>query len=118
MNRNNAPALGALALAAGALVASASPAPAQFQYVPPPPAGYGSGAGYGYSSGGIGTRTGNTLNGMANLTSATGEYYNQVQQARVTREKSRQDSLTTRRKMIEERQWELANTPTSLDLLD
>jgi hypothetical protein len=116
MNRNNAPAFGSLLLAAGALVAAGSPSPAQFQYLPP--AGYGYGAGYGYSSGGIGTRTGNSLNGMANLTSATGEYYNQVQQARVTREKSRQESITTRRKMIEERQWELANTPTSLDLLD
>jgi hypothetical protein len=81
------------------------------QYPPPPP-GY---APYypaypppGY--GGFGP--GNTLNGAANVISASGQLYINQEQARVEREKANQAKIDTKRKTFDEMMYEKANTPT------
>src|SRR5262245_51758521 len=113
----------ALALACAALLAGALPAVAQFAYTPAGTAGLApvapSTAGFRYSPTGWGGWGGTYiqspangyLTGMADLTSATGQYWIQTQQASQEREKTRQMSIDTRRKLEEERKWELANTP-------
>ncbi len=75
-----------------------------------------SGGGYGYNPWGVGgwgpgSRVGGYLNGAANVTTANAEYQMITQQARLVREQGRQTELDTRRKTIEERQWELAQQP-------
>jgi hypothetical protein len=56
---------------------------------------------------------GATLQGLASLTSAQGQYWNQIQQARITREQSRQANLDTRRKEIEFELWYESVKPTA-----
>jgi hypothetical protein len=74
-----------------------------------------SGGGYGYNpwGGGYagGSRAEGYLNGAANVTTANAEYQMINQQARLVREQGRQSELDTRKKTIQERQWELAQQP-------
>jgi len=61
---------------------------------------------------------GSQLQGMASLTSATGQYYKDIQSARITREQSRQASIDTQRKQLE---WEMEYEklrPTAPKMLD
>jgi hypothetical protein len=51
------------------------------------------------------------LNGAANVTLANAQYQMITQQARLVREQANQSHLDTRRKTIEQRQWELAQMP-------
>ncbi|HZY83740.1 MAG TPA: hypothetical protein VFE78_02850, partial [Gemmataceae bacterium] len=51
------------------------------------------------------------LNGAANVTLANAQYQMITQQARLVREQGRQSELDTRKKTIQERQWELAQMP-------
>ncbi len=60
---------------------------------------------------------GATLQGLAALTSASGQYWNQIQQARITREQSYQASMDTRRKQIEFELWYETVRPTAPKML-
>jgi hypothetical protein len=51
------------------------------------------------------------LSGAADLTRANAEYYQTIQQARLTREEAIRSSIQTRRAMIEEAEWERAHMP-------
>jgi hypothetical protein len=51
------------------------------------------------------------LNGAANVTLANAQYQMITQQARLVREQANQTHLDTRRKTMEQRQWELAQMP-------
>jgi hypothetical protein len=51
------------------------------------------------------------LNGAANVTLANAQYQTITQQARLVREQANQSHLDTRRKTMEQRQWELAQQP-------
>jgi hypothetical protein len=53
------------------------------------------------------------LQAVASLTSATGQYWKDIQQARITREQSRQMSLDTKRKQIEFELWYEGVRPTA-----
>jgi len=74
------------------------------------------GAGYGYGFG-----LGNTqwmmnpyqgyLQGAADITRANAQYYQTIQQARLSRQEQIRSSLETRRAMIEEAEWERAHMP-------
>jgi hypothetical protein len=79
-------------------------------YPPPAPS---SGGGYNPWGGGFGagSRAEGYLNGAANVTTANAEYQMINQQARLVREQANQTHLDTRKKTIQERQWELAQTP-------
>jgi hypothetical protein len=81
-------------------------------YPTPAPA---SGGGYGYNPWGWGYGRSNPyegyLNGAANVTLANAEYQTITQQARLVREQANQSHLDTRRKTIEQRQWELNLRP-------
>jgi hypothetical protein len=72
-----------------------------------------SGGGYNPWGGGYGagSRAEGYLNGAANVTTANAEYQMINQQARLVREQANQSHLDTRKKTIEERQYELAQTP-------
>ncbi len=59
---------------------------------------------------------GATLQGLASLTSASGEYWNQIEQARIAREQSYQASIDTRKKQIQFEQWYEQNRPTALTM--
>jgi hypothetical protein len=65
----------------------------------------------------IETPVGGYLQGLASVTSATGQYYNQIQQARITREQSRQMALDTQRKQIEQEMWYESVRPTAPKLM-
>jgi hypothetical protein len=56
------------------------------------------------------------LSGAAEVTNANAQYQQTIQQASLTREQARQAAVDTRRKVREERQYELATTPTSEDI--
>jgi hypothetical protein len=56
---------------------------------------------------------GAALMGLASLTSASGEYWNQIQQARITREQSRQAEMDTARKRVEFELWYETVRPTA-----
>jgi len=60
---------------------------------------------------------GNYLNGVSNVITATGRYHNQIQEARITRERSRQMVLDTQRKTIEFLMWYDTVRPTAPKLL-
>jgi hypothetical protein len=102
---------------------AAAPPPKIQGYVPttPPaaPPTYASGAGYGYG-GGYGYPaypvlqgpTAGTINATANLTTATGQYYQQIQQAQLAQEDVRRSQLQTRQAAMEQAQYEYANRPT------
>jgi hypothetical protein len=55
------------------------------------------------------------LSGAAEVTNANAQYQLTIQQARIEREKARQAAVDTRQRVREERQYELATTPTSED---
>jgi hypothetical protein len=55
------------------------------------------------------------LEGTADITSAEGKWFNDVQRASALQEKYRQASLETIRKQDEENRWEKDNTPTAED---
>jgi len=71
-----------------------------------------SGGGYGYQD-----PYGAYLQGTASVMTATGQYYQQMQQARITREQSRQMAIETQRKQIEFEMWYETVRPTGLKLL-
>ncbi len=81
----------------------APPAPSYQSYYPPPYTRI--------------PQTGATLMGLASLTSASGEYWNQIEQARLTREQSYQASMDTRRKQIEFELWYETVRPTATKML-
>jgi hypothetical protein len=62
------------------------------------------------------SRTGAALNGVANVTSATGQYYQQVQQARQTNEQVFSAQIDNRRKLLEERRYEKSLIPDPEDV--
>jgi hypothetical protein len=113
-----------------AVLLSAAPAPAQYFGARAGAAlpGYRGGLpvvnplGYGaYGPGGFGyyqTPLNGALTGSADLTVANSIYYKNTEQARVTREQSRQAMIDTRRKMIEEQLYEQSLQPTGEDLRD
>jgi hypothetical protein len=68
--------------------------------------------GYGYQD-----PFGSVLQGLASVTAATGQYYQQIQQARITREQSRQMALDTQRKQIEFEMWYESVRPTAPKLI-
>jgi hypothetical protein len=73
------------------------------------PTGYGPYPGYyGYTP-----PFGAALQGYASLTQATGQYWQSIQQARITREQSRQMALDTQRKQIEFEMWYEGIRPTA-----
>jgi hypothetical protein len=67
---------------------------------------------YGYQS-----PAGSYLQGLASMTSATGQYYQQITQARITREQARQASIDTNRKQIEYEMWYESVRPTAPKML-
>jgi len=73
---------------------------------------YSNSGGYGYQD-----PYGAELQGVASLTAATGQYYQQLQNARITREQSRQMALDTQRKQIELEMWYESVRPTTPKLL-
>jgi hypothetical protein len=82
-------------------------------YIPPPmvpPFGWG----YPYMGG---NTVGGALQGLSNLTVANSIYYQNIQQARMAREQSRQLALDTRRRQIEFEMWYETVRPTAPGLL-
>jgi hypothetical protein len=65
--------------------------------------------GYPYYTSGYGSY----LDGVASVTDATGSYHQQIQQARITREVSRQMAIDTQRKQIEFAMWYETVRPTA-----
>lgn len=81
--------------------------------------GYGPGYGYGYNPYVYrSTPMEGYLNGVANVTQANGEYQQQIQGAKLDRERAKQEAIRTRKMQFDQRQYELANTPTLQDRLD
>jgi hypothetical protein len=60
---------------------------------------------------------GSYLQGLASVTSATGQYYQQITQARITREQARQMAIDTHRKQIEFEMWYETVRPTAPKLI-
>jgi hypothetical protein len=56
------------------------------------------------------------LQGLASLTSATGQYWQDIQRARILREQSRQAALDTRRRQVEFELWYEGIRPTAPQL--
>jgi hypothetical protein len=75
-------------------------------YTPPPMTSPGYGMPYLARPGlaGPGMGYGMALQGLASETQAQGQYWNQIEQARITREQSRQAHIDTQRKQVE---WEM-----------
>jgi hypothetical protein len=61
-------------------------------------------------------RTGGALMGSAALTSAQGQFLNDVQQSSLTYEQVRSARMDNRRKQFDEMRYEQANTPTTEDI--
>jgi hypothetical protein len=80
--------------------------------------GYGAGFGFFPPFPMIQPRAGAALQGMASLTAATGQYYQDVQQASLMREQSRQASIETHRKQLEFEAWYERVKPTAGYLRD
>jgi len=79
-------------------------------------AGAGLGYGYGYGMGLYSTQWmmnpyQGYLQGAASITSASAQYRQTIQQARLTRQEAIRSSLETRRAMIEEADWERSRMP-------
>jgi hypothetical protein len=75
---------------------------------------YGAGWGYGMGLGNVQWMMNpyqGYLQGAASLTRANAEYYQTLQQAKLTRQEAIRSSLETRRAMIEEAEWERAHMP-------
>jgi hypothetical protein len=82
-----------------------------FRPLPVPVPGYGGGGGWGYSQPPIG----GYLSGTADLINAQGQWFNDVQQAAITKEQSKQAMIDTRRKNFDQWLYERENTPTFED---
>jgi hypothetical protein len=59
---------------------------------------------------------GAALQGLASLTSAQGQYWKQIEQARILREKSYQASINTAKQQVEFENWYNQNRPTALTM--
>jgi hypothetical protein len=68
--------------------------------------------------GGPGMGLGMALQGQASLTQATGQYWRDIQQARITREESRRSELDTARARIEFEAWYETMRPTTPKMID
>ncbi len=83
-------------------------------YAPPVFGGYGfGGIGWGYPGygRGLGNQYGNYLQGVASVTAATGQYYQDVQSARITRYQANNDALQYAKNVIQaERDYERGKT--------
>ncbi|MHB1425926.1 MAG: hypothetical protein ACYC3I_22410 [Gemmataceae bacterium] len=84
--------------------------------LPAPAFGYGGFGGAGINGLGWGTQWMQNpyegyLNGAANLTTANAQYQQTIQQAKLTRQEVKRSSLDTRKKTLEERQYELSLQP-------
>jgi hypothetical protein len=73
---------------------------------------YGYGWGYGGPRG-VGANYGAALQGVASVTAATGQYWQDIEQARISREQANQASLDTRKKQIEAELWYESIKPTA-----
>jgi hypothetical protein len=82
------------------------------QYPPPAYPAYPGYPGYYPPPGYGGFGPGNTLNGAANVISASGQLFINQEQARVEREKANQAKILTKRQTFDEMMYEKANTPT------
>lgn len=82
---------------------------AQAQYVPPV---YSGRAAYPFGFPWVDNSGGGYLMGAADVMRAQGQYLQDRQTAYSQREKARQEQLRTRRMLFDQRQYELANTPT------
>ena len=58
------------------------------------------------------------LTGVASVTSATGQYWKDIQSARLTREEARRSSFETTRKQLELQRWYEVQKPKTQDLVD
>jgi len=74
---------------------------------------YAPGAGYSYQD-----PYGSALQGLASVTSATGQYHVNIQKARLLREQSRQAAIDTARKRLEFEAWYETVRPTAPRMLD
>jgi hypothetical protein len=61
-------------------------------------------------------RTGAALQGLASLTSASGQYWNQIEQARILRQQSYQANIQTAKQQVEFEKWYEQNRPTALTM--
>jgi hypothetical protein len=79
------------------------------------PGYYGAGGPYGYGGYNLWPTSSYpaTLQGYADLTQAQGQYWNDIQQARLTREESRRSALDTQKKQVEYEMWYESVRPTS-----
>jgi hypothetical protein len=68
---------------------------------------------YGYGGRGRGYNYGAALQGVASATAATGQYWQDIEQARITREQANQAHLDTRKKQIEAELWYESIKPTA-----
>lgn len=109
----------------GAVLASLSAASAQAQVLAPTyvPRTGGAARGYGVPAAGYYGNPYGTyiqspyegyLNGVANVTTANAEYQQTIQEARLSKEKANQEYLTTRRKALEQWQYEQQFRPDAL----
>lgn len=74
--------------------------------------GYGNAGGYGfYGTQWMMNPYQGYLSGAADLTRAQSEYYQTIQQAKLSRQEAIRSSIQTRRAMIEEAEWERAHMP-------
>jgi hypothetical protein len=62
--------------------------------------------------------TGAALMGLASMTSAQGQYWNQIEQARITREQANQLSFETAKKRVEAALWYESIRPTAPKMLE
>jgi hypothetical protein len=74
-------------------------------------AAYGAGYSYGSGTQWMMNPYQGYLQGAADLTRANSQYWQTIQQARMTRQESIRSSIETRRAMIEEAEWERAHMP-------
>jgi len=82
------------------------------------PWGWGNGMGVGDLGAGPGIGYGATLQGMAALTQATGQYWKDIQSARITREQAHQAAIETARRRIQFEAWYETVRPTAPKMLD
>jgi hypothetical protein len=96
----------------------------QVAAVPPPPTFnfssnpylYGSGYGAGYGGGYYPGRAGGFLNGVAAVTTANAQSYGTIQEARIVQQQANQSQLDTRRKILNEWQYEQSLRPNPEDV--
>jgi hypothetical protein len=78
--------------------------------------GYGSGGGYGNPYVSSADPYSGSLRGTVDLTTASGKYLAQTQEARLTQNKADEGKLSLRRKIWDEAEWERKHTPTAEDV--